>query len=452
MMTVPGSVRTMARRYREAGHSLYIVGGAVRDSLLHKKVSDFDFATSAPPEVSSALFHRTIPTGIEHGTVTVVFRGSTYEITTFRRDGTYQDHRRPESVTFTDSLTEDLQRRDLTINAMAIDPLNGTLYDPFGGQRDLKEGVIRTVGDPEARFREDALRMVRAIRFATTLEFSMDTETSAAIARQAPTIDHIAKERIRQELEKMMTARRPSTGWTQLRSLGLLARFLPELLEDTLPAYRKRKGPAVFEHLLASCDCADPEDSGIRWSALFHDIGKPRTFSDTGGEIHFPSHESVSADMAVEIMERLRFSNQMIQSVSHLIRHHMFGYSRDWSDGAVRRFIHRVGVEHIAALVRLRRVDICGKIGSPPSLPDLDHMEGRIIRILKDDPPLKTTDLAVNGRDIMKRLGIPPGPVLGEILRELLQTVLDDPEMNDPDGLLDIAERFYRSRINLSDG
>ncbi len=449
MFSVPRPVRELALRYRDAGHNLYIVGGAVRDSLLNKKVSDYDFATSAPPEVSCSLFRRTVPTGIDHGTVTVIFRGTPYEITTFRRDGTYHDHRHPDTISFTDSLVEDLQRRDLTINAIALDPLTETLYDPFDGRRDLRERIIRTVGDPEERFLEDALRMIRAVRFSTTLEFTIDEATGRAITAQAHTIDHVAKERIRQELEKMMTAGHPSKGWEQLRSLGLLRRVVPELLEDQLQAYTSQQGPPVFDHLLASCDCADACDPILRWAALFHDIGKPRAIGWHGEKIHFISHDAISADIATEIMDRLRFSREMIHSVSHIIRHHMFGYDRSWSDAAIRRFIHRVGEEHLGRLLTLRRVDICGKTGLPPILSDIDDLERRIADILKGDPPLSTADLAINGRDIMKELDIPPGPVVGVILRELLQTVLDDPGMNDPGNLLRVAGQFYQSRINF---
>ncbi len=448
MIALPDTVRRFAQRYRDAGYRLYVVGGAVRDELLKMKVSDFDFATSAPPDVTQSLFRRTIPTGIDHGTITVLFEGVPYEVTTFRVEGTYGDHRRPDSVHFSDSLHEDLRRRDLTINAMAIDPLTGELHDPFGGRDDLRMRIVRTVGSPAERFGEDALRMVRAIRFVTTLQFDIDTSTRDAIGENAPSIVHVAQERIRQELEKMMAAPRPSVGWSLFSVTGLLEFIMPELLGDRQQHYRERGGPPVFDHLLASCDCAPPDDGILRWAALFHDIGKPATLGHDERGIHFHTHEVVSATMAREIMGRLRFPNDTIRDVEHLVAHHMFDYDTSWSDGAVRRLVSRVGPDSLTRLFALRRIDICGKTGRPGESRELRHLEERIAHLLSGKPPLTTKDLAIDGRDIMELLNIPAGPTIGIILRDLLQTVLDDPATNTYDRLARVARNFYEQRLN----
>jgi len=452
MKRVPGTIKRLAERYRAAGHELYIVGGAVRDRLLGKEIADYDFASSATPEETRNLFRRTIPTGEQHGTMTVIFEGHPYEITTFRVDGTYHDHRRPESVRFSRSLKEDLQRRDFTINAIALDPETEEIFDPFGGQEDLRLGTIRTVGEPADRFSEDALRMLRAVRFSTTLGFRIDERTASAIPTLAGTLEYVANERIRQELDRMMTvAPRPSVGWRLLDTLGLLPGIIPELTEDRTLHLEERGGPAVFPHLLQSCDCAPRDAQVLRWAALLHDIGKPRCFSLEEGSIHFHDHDRVSAEMAREILERLRFSRAFIDEVSHLVRHHMFGYESGWSDAALRRFVSRVGKEHVFSLTALRQIDSCGKTGSVRGSDGVGEMERRIRRLLAESPPLTVRDLAIDGRRIMKLLGIPPGPIVGILLSELLQTVIDDPRTNTPETLETVARRFYDARIGSAE-
>ncbi|WP_083914965.1 CCA tRNA nucleotidyltransferase [Alkalispirochaeta alkalica] len=444
MLHIPSAVRDFGRIFSREGYELYIVGGAVRDALLGKKVEDYDFATSATPSEVTDLFQRVIPTGLQHGTVTVLFGNHSFEVTTYRVDGSYSDHRRPDTITFTRSLEEDLARRDLTINAIALNPETGDVVDPLGGRKDLKDRVIRTVGSGDDRFREDALRMVRAVRFAATLDFTLLPDVARAISRHAPLLGQVSQERIARELEKLMQARRPSGGWRLFRETGLLAQFLPELEED-------RDSPwPVFEHLLSSCDCAPSDPPQLRWAALFHDIGKPRCGATDERGLHFHGHDQVSATMAEEILLRLRFPKERIRSVAHLVRHHMFGYSPEWSDAAVRRFISRVGQEEAFLLTALRRADICGKTGSPPILPDLDELEGRIRGILHQGQPLTRKDLAINGKDLMSRIGIPPGPALGIVLEELLETILDDPERNTPETLLEIARAVYQARFHPS--
>ncbi|SIQ97302.1 poly(A) polymerase/tRNA nucleotidyltransferase (CCA-adding enzyme) [Alkalispirochaeta americana] len=444
MLHVPSTIRAFASVFSREGYELYIVGGAVRDALLGKAVDDYDFATSATPEEVQGLFRRVIPTGVQHGTVTVLFQDHSFEVTTYRIDGLYTDHRRPDTIAYTRSLEEDLRRRDLTINAIALNPETGEVVDPLGGRADLKERVIRTVGSGDDRFQEDALRMVRAVRFAATLDFALLPDVAEAIRRHAPLLGQVSQERIAQELEKLMRARHPSSGWRLFRDTGLLEQFLPELEED-----RETPSP-VFEHLLGSCDCAPLDPPHLRWAALFHDIGKPRCCAEDEKGRHFHGHDQVSASMAEEVLGRLRFSKERIRSVAHLVRHHMFGYTSEWSDAAVRRFISRVGEEEVFLLTALRRADICSKLGRPPVLPDLDELEGRIRCMLEEGHPLTRKDLAVNGRDLMSQAGIPSGPALGIVLEELLETILDDPSMNRPETLLEIARAIYQARFHPS--
>lgn len=448
MISVPRPVRRLARQFRQAGHELYVVGGAVRDALLNRPVTDYDFATSATPEEVQTLFHRTIPTGIRHGTVTVLFHGAQFEVTTYRVDGGYSDHRHPDAVTFTRTLREDLARRDFTVNAIALDPETGTIHDPFDGRRDLSAGVIRTVGDPDARFGEDALRMLRAIRFATVLGFSVDHATEAAISRHHHTIGEIAAERILQELRKMMAADSPSRGWRLMRTTGLLSVVGAELLEGDMPPDGAEAVPGLFDHLVAACDCAPAGSEVLRWAALLHDIGKPRCAGVDERGRHFHGHDAESSRMARVFLERLRAPRGLTDAVSHLVAHHMFGVSGESTDAAIRRFVARVGRDAARELVRLRRADICGKTGRLPSDPALGRLEDRVAALESEDAALTVRDLAVGGRELMNELNIPPGPTVGIILRELLETVLDDPALNTRENLLEIARRFAAERLD----
>lgn len=421
---------------------MYIVGGAVRDALLGYPLEDYDFATSATPREVLQLFSHVIPTGIKHGTVTVLFEKHRFEVTTYRVDGNYTDRRRPDQVTYTSSLLEDLQRRDFTINAIALEPLTGTVVDPAGGRDDLKRGVIRTVGPPSDRFSEDALRMIRAVRFHAVLNFDLSSDVIDSMRQLAPLVEQVAPERIASELEKLMGAEFPSRGWEILRTTGLLVRLVPELEEDrSIPI-------EVFPHLVRTCDCAPRDNPVLRWAALLHDAGKPRCLGEDTRGIHFHGHDEESARMAEEILTRLRFSNDRIRAVTHLVRHHMFGYRSEWSDAAVRRFIARVGEEEVFLLSALRRADSCGKTGRVPRDTDLDELESRVRTMLADSPPLSRGNLAVNGNDLITILGLKPGPLVGIILDELLQTVLEDPKKNDRDALLEIARRFQSQRLN----
>lgn len=447
MKRVPSAIRHFATVFREHGHELFVVGGAVRDRLLGRPVSDYDFATSATPQEVRDLFRRTIPTGIAHGTVTVLHSGRSLEVTTYRVDGDYSDHRRPDEVTFTRSLHEDLARRDFTINAIALDPSDGSLHDPFNGRADLREGVVRCVGEPARRFEEDALRMLRALRFACVLEFRVDSATWSALCSHSAGITDVASERIMTELGKIMAARRPSIGLRLMHDSGLLAAIMPELEEYRAAAEREPGLASLFEHLIRTTDCAPAEPPALRWAALLHDIAKPRCMAYDERGLHFHGHDERGAEMARAILERLRAPRALTETTAHLVRHHMFGIDGAASDAALRRFIARVTAERVLQLTALRRADICGKGGST-ARPELARLEQRLERMLSEQPALGVQDLAVNGKDLIARLERPPGPWVGLVLNELLQTVLDDPETNSRDQLLEIATRFVRERMD----
>ncbi len=449
MLAIPRVLKSFASHLASAGHECYLVGGAIRDMLLGLPAEDFDIATDARPEEVMAVYRRVIPTGIKHGTVTVFFKGHRLEVTTFRVEEEYRDGRRPESVRFTPSIEEDLGRRDFTINAIAYDLIGSRLLDPYRGREDLKAGVIRAIGDPDMRFQEDGLRPVRACRFAAQFDFRIDPQTLAGIRRQLDTVRKVSAERIRDELSRLLASASPSVGFRLMQDSGLLALVLPELSKCVGVEQRERHCFDVFEHSLASCDAAPRNDLALRLAALLHDIGKPACRQEPRpGELTFHRHELVSAEMSERILRRLRFSNAVVAAVTHLVRHHMFNYEEHWSDAAVRRFVARVGREQIPALLALRRADQVGRCGSRDISPGLIAFEDRIQAVLAARSALSRQDLAVSGRDVMEALGIPPGPQVGRVLEELMETVLADPHQNRKEPLLRIARRFYEERLS----
>lgn len=422
----------------------------MRNLVLGHKPADFDLATDAPPEVSRKLFRRTIPTGIQHGTVTLRFRGENYEVTTFRVEGDYSDARRPDSVTYTGRLEDDLSRRDFTMNAMALSIPSGELIDPFDGRGDIRRRLVRAIGNPERRFSEDALRLMRGVRFATTLDFQIEDETLDALVRLAGNLSRIAAERIRDEFVKILTSSRPARGLEVLYATGLLAVFAPELA-----ACRGQDGGGEFDlldHLRFSCEAVPEDRLELRLAALLHDIGKPASRQeDEKGGVSYHGHEERSALMAEQILDRLRFPNAIRKSVLHLIRMHMFAYDPTWSDAAVRRFLRRVGTEYLADLLILRRADAYGKARRHVDASYLDELQSRAKTMLQEKQAIGLSDLAVNGRDLMTTIGIPPGRRVGTILEFLLEAVTEDPAMNRRERLLEIAGNFYRERMVPSD-
>ncbi len=435
---VPDDVVALCRRLGEGGHQAFLVGGGIRDLLLGRSPADFDVATSAHPADVMRLFGArfAIPTGLKHGTVTVVTVAGdarrNVEVTTFRGEGAYADGRRPSSVTFVSSIEEDLSRRDFTMNAVAYDPVTGDLRDPFDGQGDLARRLIRAVGDPVQRFREDGLRPMRAIRQAAQLEFEIEPATLAAVSVTREVFLKVSSERVRDELLKLLAAPRPSRGIELMRATGLLEDVLPELLEGVGVTQNRFHKHDVYDHTLATVD-GTAGDAVIRLGALLHDVGKPRARQPregAPGEFHFFKHEIVGADMADAICRRLKLSTADRERVCGLVAHHMFFYTPDWTDGTVRRFVRRVGKDALAALFALREGDIAARGFAEDPEKELGELRRRIAQVAAEDAAMRTTDLVIDGRDVMRILGIPPGRTVGVVLERLLERVLDDSSLN----------------------
>lgn len=435
--------------FESAGFKAYLVGGAVRDIFLHKKPHDFDVATNATPQDVMKLFRTVIPTGFEHGTVTVHFEGLEIEVTTFRTESGYSDGRHPDSVNYAATIEEDLSRRDFTINAIAADLKNGKIVDPFGGKRDIKKKIIRTVGKAHERFMEDGLRPVRCVRFACKLGFSIEKHTFSELfdSEIQKKISSISIERFRDEFEKILGSAKPSVGLKLLEETGIMKLFIPELLDGRGCVQSDQRGFHdfdVLDHLYYACDGAPVEKLNIRLAALFHDIGKPAAKKLIDGNITFYNHERIGAKLTQEIMTRLKFPNAVIDDVCHLIREHMFNYESNWTVPAVRRFIIRVGQEHLEDLFDLRLADMYGmhnqkieyKYSAAIAL--LVELKDRIAVELEKNNALSLKDLAINGNDLIAA-GFEKGKKLGIILNHLLDCVIEDPDMNTKEKLLKVA-------------
>jgi tRNA nucleotidyltransferase (CCA-adding enzyme) len=432
----------ICRRLRAAGHGAHVVGGCVRDVLLGRPAKDWDIATSAVPEEVQRLFRRTVPTGIAHGTVTVLLGKVPVEVTTYRGESDYSDARRPDRVVFGVTLEEDLARRDFTVNAIAYDPLGDVIVDPFGGRADLAARVLRAVGDPVQRFREDGLRVMRAVRFLATLEMTLDAATEAAIPTALGSLARVSAERVRDELMKLLGAPRPSIGLAAAQRTGILDVVLPELTEGVGVTQNRYHRFDVWEHTLASVD-ATPGDAVVRLGTLLHDVAKPRTAAprpDAPGENSFYRHDAVGAEMADAIGRRLKLPNAVRERVVALVAHHMFWYSPEWTDATVRRFIRRVGTDLLPDLFALRAGDVVGRgYGEDPEH-ELGELRRRIERVIESDQALSIADLAVTGEDVMRVLAIPPGRAVGDALRALLEQVIEDPSLNEREKLLALLE------------
>jgi tRNA nucleotidyltransferase (CCA-adding enzyme) len=437
-------VLEICKELRNAGERAWVVGGCVRDTLRGKKVNDWDVATSALPEKVQQTFRKVIPTGIEHGTVTVLWKGGAYEVTTLRGEGAYSDGRRPDEVVFVEDIDRDLARRDFTVNAIAYDPVDGHLADPFNGLDDMRRNVLRAVGDPNERFREDGLRILRGARFVATLDFELEEATEAAFRGALDTFRRVSPERVREEWLKTMKARAPSRAFEVMRRTGILEVTYPELLEQVGCEQNQWHAYDVWGHTMRVLDESEP-DPVERIAALLHDVAKPRTRakSDKTGDWTFYHHEKVGADMAERWLRDYRFSNQERDLVVSLIRHHLICYSSEWTDSAVRRFIKRVGVDRVDPLLRLGRADALGKGRHvDEELAALEELHTRIDRSIQEGNALSTRDLAVNGQDVIQHLEGGAGPRVGEILRTLLDRVIEDPSLNTRDKLMPLVEEL----------
>ena len=447
---VPADVQRILETLWSNGHAAYLVGGGVRDSLLGRRVTDWDIASDALPEETQALFAGSGYTN-RFGTVTVPSEPRGIEVTTFRRDHRYADHRRPDSVTFTNNLDEDLARRDFTVNAIAwgraASEPDPRWVDPTGGMADLGAGILRAVGEPNVRFDEDALRLLRAARLAAQLGFEIEPRTLAAMAATADTARWVSSERIGGELRKMIAADPPSRAFAILADARVLEHSMPDLAAQRGVPQDKVTGHDLWGHSMATLDSAaaiDPENQLLRLAALLHDIGKPPTFADG----HFIGHDEEGAKMAEQMLTRLAYSRRDVTEVTTLIRNHMFSYEPRWSSAAVRRFIRRVGRELVDDLINLRRADNVGS-GLEPSAGHVDELASRVAAELKAGSPLTLRELAVDGDDLVTGLGLKPGPKVGELLELLLGSVIADPARNTREQLLAEA-RTWASQEKLA--
>ncbi len=455
--------------FEKNGFKAYLVGGAVRDLFLKKPASDWDVATNATPQDVIKMFNFVVPTGIEHGTVTVHFMGQEIEVTTFRTEAGYSDGRHPDSVNYAATIEEDLSRRDFTMNAIAVNLSDGSIVDPFEGIKDIKAKLIRTVGSANERFMEDGLRPIRAIRFACKLGFSIEKQTYSELFKEEihKKISSISMERFRDEFIKILSAEKPSEGLKLLEETGILQLFIPELLEGRgciQSDYRAFHKFDVLDHLYYACDGAPANKLEVRLAALFHDIGKPaakqikkQTVLDGSKKnkaskeietITFYNHDKIGTEITEKILTRLKFPNVTIKNVCHLIKEHMFNYESSWSSAAVRRFLVRVKPEYLEDLFDLRLADMYGMYNEPvdirysQSVALLLEFKERIKAEQQLHSALTLKDLAVNGKDLIAE-GIPSGKMLGIILNELLECVLEDPEMNKKETLLKTAKAIH---------
>lgn len=439
-IVLPDDVKKIIETLEQNGYEGYAVGGCVRDSILGRMPNDWDITTSASPQQVKNLFLRTVDTGIQHGTVTVLMGKEGYEVTTYRVDGEYEDGRHPKEVTFTASLEEDLRRRDFTINAMAYNDREG-LVDIFGGRADIENKVIRCVGEPAERFGEDALRIMRAVRFSAQLGFTVDQDTAAAAKELAGTLAKISAERIQAELVKLLVSPHPDYlryAW----EYGITSVILPEF-DRTMetPQNNPHHCYNVGEHTLEALKQIQAEKT-LRLSALFHDFGKPQTHTtDADGIDHFHGHAKVSAELADKILHRLKFDNDTISKVKVYVRYH--DVRPELTEKSVRRAVSRVGADAFAEILKLKMADTLAQ--SPKWQPQkkeyLKELTALYQDILKKKQCLCIKDLKVSGRDLIAD-GMKPGKEMGEILARLLELVLEEPERNEKNWLMDESRKL----------
>lgn len=451
-INLPKKVDYILKKLQEQGFEAYVVGGCVRDALLGREPEDWDITTSAKPEQVKEIFRRTIDTGIQHGTVTVMIEKEGFEVTTYRIDGDYEDSRHPAEVQFTSDLIEDLKRRDFTINAMAYNEEEG-LVDAFSGVGDLKNGIIRCVGDSIERFSEDALRMLRAVRFAGQLDFEIEEKTKQAIVELSPNLEKISAERIRVELDKLLCSKRPEHLMTACE-LGITKIVIPEFdkmvaTEQNHPHHQYNVGIhtlKVIEHVhkqVKELGFDKKTLSLLSWTALLHDIGKPDTKTvDEEGIDHFYFHVPKSREMAKTILKRLRWDNHTIDTICRLIQYHDVNFSK--KKGKMRRLMNEIGVEYMPNLFLIMKADILSQsmYMREEKLQDLQEAKKLFEEIQTAGDPVSLKMLEVNGVDLQEA-GFPKGKLLGVILNGLLEQVMEEPELNHRETLLTLAKENW---------
>ncbi|EPY2311618.1 CCA tRNA nucleotidyltransferase [Clostridium sporogenes] len=439
---IPKGVKYIINTLQENNHEAYIVGGAVRDSLLERKVNDWDITTSANPQEVVNIFenlgYKIIPTGLKHGTVTILINSIGYEVTTFRIDGEYEDNRHPKEVKFTSNLKEDLKRRDLTINAMAYNDKTG-LVDYFNGLEDLNNKIVRCVGNSKDRFNEDSLRMLRCIRFASQLNFDMEKSTKFNIRELSKNINNVSMERIRDELCKILVSSQPVYGIRNIVELNLVDYIIPELKDCVgFQQHNKHHDKDVYGHILSVVENV-PNKLELRLAALLHDIGKSKCFSiGDNGQGHFYGHQKISADMTKDILKRLKFDNKTIDKVDKLVYNHMTRYNK-LRIPSIKKFINKVGIDNLDDLFELQIADIKGSAKEYHSFDNVLNLKIKCEKILSEKQPLTIKDLDIDGHDLMK-LGIKQGKEIGIVLNKLLDIILENPNLNNKEDLIKIVE------------
>ena len=429
---IPDKVKFIIDTFYENNYEAFMVGGCIRDSLLSKEPKDYDIATSALPNITESLFEKTIPTGIKHGTITVLLDKEPFEVTTYRIEGEYKDNRRPDEISFVTNIKDDLSRRDFTINAFAYNSKEG-LKDYFNGLEDLQNKIIRTVSDSNKRFNEDALRMMRAIRFASQLDFNIEKSTLDGIKKNKNLLKNISSERIRDELCKLLLSDNPRKGLNLLKDCGVLDVIIPELT-SLIGFNHKTKdyNEDLFDHTLSVVENT-PNDLILRLSALFHDIGKPKV------------NDNISEDITRKILTRLHFDNKTIKSVCILIKEYMnvLGNSTDLD---IKRFINRTSKENIYSLLEFQKAHVLSLKISDLDLYELNDIKNKIDNIINSNIPLSIKDLNIDGSILTKELNLKPGKVIGETLNYLLEVVLNNPNLNNETILLEKAKTFIQNK------
>ncbi len=436
---IPKEVFEIFKKFKASGFEIYLVGGPVRDLMLGKEIVNPDFTTNATPEEMQKILPESFYNNI-FGTVALMVKTKNgdekYEITTYRGERNYNDKRRPEQIWWETSLDKDLERRESTINAMAIGPTKEgklELIDLFEGEKDLKNKIIRAVGNPDKRFSEDALRMLRAIRFASQLGFVIESLTFSAIQKNASSIKVISGERIRDELFKILSSSYPAEGITLLLTSGLLEYILPELSAGYKVSQAKHHKEDVWTHSILSLKNVPSQDPLVKLATLIHDIGKPVTAKGEGEERTFYNHEVVGAKMAEKIAQRFHLSNKESDRLVRLVRWHLFSVDERQTDSAIRRFIRNVGTENLEDMLALRTGDRLGG-GAKETSWRLEKFKERLIEVQKQ--PFSVTDLKINGKDVMEILGINPGPKVGEVLNKIFEEVVEKKIENEREKLL----------------
>ncbi len=449
-MNFPKEVEEVIKKIEKEGYEAFLVGGCVRDVLRGVNPQDFDVATNAGPKEIEEMFKKSFYDNA-FGTVTVLTNSKDeklkkIEVTTYREEEGYKDKRHPEKISFVKDIKDDLKRRDFTINAMAIS-LKKEIVDPFFGKKDLDKKIIRAVGNPQERFSEDALRMMRAVRFSCSLGFEIEKKTKEAIKENAHLLKNISSERIRDEFIKIIMTKRASEGVEELRKLGLLDYFLPELVEGYKVIQSKHHIYDCYEHAIYSLKYAVKKNFGlhVRLAALLHDIGKPRSKQGEGEEATFHNHEMIGAKMTRSILNRLKFKKEDREKIVLLVRYHLFYYNvGEVSESSVRRLLRKVGKENIDELLEVRMADRIGS-GVPKAEPyRLRHMRYLIEKVSQD--AIDTGMLKVSGNDVMEIMNISPGPVIGDVLSIILLEVINEPKLNNEDYL----KRKIKELKNLS--